>query len=574
MTLSDAERISFTAFGVPLDVEVPARLGARTHAILPPARSYGRSDGDRVAVSVEERDCDLIVVSQGQPVGSTRDDEFALGMLDAQIRAQIALLAPDHIFVHAGVVALGGRAVILPGSTFAGKTTLIGALVQAGATYYSDEFAVIDERGLVHPYPKPLSIRERDGSGRTRETPADELGGQIGRDPVPAGLIAVTSYEPAAELQPQPLPEGAALLALLEHTIPARTRPGQSIAALKAAVQGTRAWKSRRGEAAEAARAILAELSESGFSQGRAATLAGNLRVDARGAAVRGRLAAEGIECVLIKGRSFAQRLYDHPSERPYSDTDLLVSPRDFERAVRALRDLGYRRIDRDGDRLGAPGYAHTFQGPHGSLVDLHWNIAGVGAPASATWQAISEKTVSLTVGGRPARVPDDAAIAFLVTLHNAHHGARWSSTAPDLERAIDRLDKRDWVAAAALAERLRADVAFAAGLQLCPAAAAAAEQWGVVPGLSLEYRLRARETSYAAWALHRIVTAGSLKERALVACRVLVPEPATMRRWFPLAGRGPLGLLAAYLLRPLRLLSAAAPALSEYRRVRTQRST
>jgi hypothetical protein len=31
----------------------------------------------------------------------------------------------------------------------------VAELVRAGATYYSDEFAVLDSRGRVHPFPRP-----------------------------------------------------------------------------------------------------------------------------------------------------------------------------------------------------------------------------------------------------------------------------------------------------------------------------------------------------------------------------------------------------------------------------------
>jgi hypothetical protein len=34
--------------------------------------------------------------------------------------------------------------------SYSGKTTLVSELIRAGATYYSDEYAVIDERGRVH----------------------------------------------------------------------------------------------------------------------------------------------------------------------------------------------------------------------------------------------------------------------------------------------------------------------------------------------------------------------------------------------------------------------------------------
>jgi hypothetical protein len=261
VTLAEVEKISCSAFGVRVDVTVPARLHTQARALLPPNAEIVHSGDPGVSVSIDDGDGQLAVIADRTLVGTTQDEELALGMLDAQIRAQIALLAPDHVFVHAGVVAVGDRAVVLPGSTFAGKTTLTRALVEAGATYYSDEFAVIDAAGLVHPYPKPLSIRLADGTGRTTETLAHSLGGATGETPVPIGLIAVTTYRPGARLQPEPLNAGAALLALLGHTIPARTRPKQSLAALKAAVQGAAAWKSDRGEAQATAREILNQLS-------------------------------------------------------------------------------------------------------------------------------------------------------------------------------------------------------------------------------------------------------------------------------------------------------------------------
>ena len=93
----------------------------------------------------------------GRPVGSaSADDGSGLAALEAALRAHVALQSPDRIFVHAGVVAVRGRAIVLPGTSYCGKTTLVAALVRAGATYFSDEFAVLDERGAVHPYPKPL----------------------------------------------------------------------------------------------------------------------------------------------------------------------------------------------------------------------------------------------------------------------------------------------------------------------------------------------------------------------------------------------------------------------------------
>jgi hypothetical protein len=254
------ETIAFTAFGVPLAVEVPASLHEAALEILPPSAVLDPEASPWARIEVRESDGLVSVACDDAVWAAPAEEELALGLLDAQIRAQVALMAPEHIFVHAGVVAHNGGAIVLPGFSFAGKTTLVRALVQAGADYLSDEFAVFDRAGRVHPYPKPLSIRRPDGGGATTETPAAMLGARTELLPVPLRLIAVTAYRPGAVLDPEPLAPGAALLALLGHTIPARTRPAQSMAALKAAVIDAEAWNSDRGEAETAARQILAWL--------------------------------------------------------------------------------------------------------------------------------------------------------------------------------------------------------------------------------------------------------------------------------------------------------------------------
>src|SRR5579884_3269688 len=90
------------------------------------------------------------------------DKQAALTTLSAALRHHLALQAPGHIFIHAGVVRVGAAAVVIPGRTFSGKSTLVAALVRAGATYYSDEYAAVDADGMIHPYAKPLSSRPLD----------------------------------------------------------------------------------------------------------------------------------------------------------------------------------------------------------------------------------------------------------------------------------------------------------------------------------------------------------------------------------------------------------------------------
>ena len=183
------------------------------------------------------------------------DPEIATHLLDSIVRATIAQRAQDRIFIHAGAVAHHGRAIVLPGASMSGKTTLVAELVRAGATYYSDEYAVIDRDGLVHPYPKPLSLRE---SGNF--TPVESLGGVAGEQAVPAGLVVKTSYVPGAEWQPSLVSRTEAALTLLPHTIPVHERPAEALSAVTRLAAGAGVLAGDRGDAAEVAPRLLAEL--------------------------------------------------------------------------------------------------------------------------------------------------------------------------------------------------------------------------------------------------------------------------------------------------------------------------
>lgn len=177
-----------------------------------------------------------------------------------------AFLAQDCLFVHAGVVGwqgpAGWKAILIPGRSMSGKTTLVKVLVEAGATYYSDEFAVLDKEGLVHPYPVDLSIRGNNGQSG-RKTSVQSLGGEVGVKPLLVGLVIVTAYQSEAVWRPRKLTPGQALLALMDNTVAARRNPAHSMPILKQAVTGAIALKSKRGEAGEVAPALLAQLNQS-----------------------------------------------------------------------------------------------------------------------------------------------------------------------------------------------------------------------------------------------------------------------------------------------------------------------
>jgi hypothetical protein len=189
---------------------------------------------------------------------STPDLGHALAVLESEIRLGLALGARGRTFVHAGAVGWRGRAILVPGRSRSGKTTLVAELVRQGALYLSDEFAVLDARGRVHPFTKPLSIRGAGGcDAHARRQTVEDLGGRSARRPLPVGLVAFTEYHEAAAWEPVPLSAGAAVLELLAHTVPARLRPAESLHALARATSRAALLKGPRGDAAEAAARLL-----------------------------------------------------------------------------------------------------------------------------------------------------------------------------------------------------------------------------------------------------------------------------------------------------------------------------
>ena len=168
--------------------------------------------------------------------------------LAAHAELFVAEHAPEHLFVHAGVVGWEGRAIVMPGASFAGKTTLVQAWLEAGATYYSDEFAVLDRAGRVHPFARPLAIRD-SSTGLTRRVPVAALGAESGTTSLHIGLVLVSSYRAGARWRPRRLTPAPTLLALMRHTVAARGNPEHSMPILKHAVSDTVAFAGVRGEA-------------------------------------------------------------------------------------------------------------------------------------------------------------------------------------------------------------------------------------------------------------------------------------------------------------------------------------
>jgi hypothetical protein len=185
-------------------------------------------------------------------MASIREAEDVIGDLELWVAERAA----GKVFVHSAVVAFDGRALLLPGRTTCGKTTLTAALLRAGAAYGSDEWAVLTPDGLVHPYPQPLHVRTP--SEFFSLIPAAELGAAPFTGPLPVGAIAHLRYMPESLYRVEPISAGVAAVRLFDNTLCARSRGPEAFDALTAATNGILAVEGTRGEASAAVPALRA----------------------------------------------------------------------------------------------------------------------------------------------------------------------------------------------------------------------------------------------------------------------------------------------------------------------------
>jgi hypothetical protein len=292
------------------------------------------------------------------------------------------------------------------------------------------------------------------------------------------------------------------------------------------------------------------------------------LAVDATAAEVVGALRDAGVEPVLLKGPVLAEWLYDDGYPRPYVDADLLISPPQQSDAQRVLSRLGFIRIVRPWENERRVEHDSEWQ-RRGDLgaVDLHRTLPGVrGVSPETLWSHIWPRTVDwkMPAPGGIVRVLDEPGRALLVALHVAHHltdGGESARPLADLERVLARTPLPTWEAAAQLARRLRAEQQLARGLHAVSGGDVLAES------LRLPAPSSGRE---AVEGIERLAATTGIRPRLHLLVRAVLPSPSYLRWSSSLARRGPVGLAAAYLVRPLWVLFHAFTGYFTWRRHRS----
>lgn len=184
-------------------------------------------------------------------VADTKIQIDALVAVEAWMRENCAYKLGN--FVHAACALVGKGAIMLPGETHAGKSTVVGSMVKHGAKYCSDELAEITPTG-VGTYPKPLYLRPPGAKGDSRKVVflrKEEVAPDLKH---PVSVIAFPKKGPRDRLLTMPRPEA---LGKLATRLLCKTLSYQQLELLKGTILSARTYTLEWCDPAKAAALVI-----------------------------------------------------------------------------------------------------------------------------------------------------------------------------------------------------------------------------------------------------------------------------------------------------------------------------
>ena len=204
---------------------------------------------------------------------TAEDPVHAVRSFNHELVHGVMLRAPQLYYVHAGVVTSGGAALVMPGLSRAGKSTLVLALIEQGAQLLSDELLAFDPASaLACAFPRAIKIRDAcagyfpslsphfSGSGEGRFLSFDGLPGDVISSPAPVASIVVPTWTGSGREDLEPISAGRALLDLAASSLNFGTHRVRSLDCLAAMVDEARAWRLGWSDPHAAASKILTAL--------------------------------------------------------------------------------------------------------------------------------------------------------------------------------------------------------------------------------------------------------------------------------------------------------------------------
>lgn len=264
------EELTLSCYDVAIRIIDAASAGLcqRLQNALPPEFAVSSAAGAIPVTYVVTRGvadgAEYRVACGDEEIFDASEKEDALQHLQQQIDHTIARRSLQKLFVHAGVVGWRGMAIVIPGRTLTGKSTLVAELVRRGATYYSDEFAVLDEMGNVYPYRRTLVLRE---DGKQQPQDLHLRWDTASTEPLPIGVVVAAPYRAGSAWRPAIILGTRAVLPLIEATILARQESARILRIAARIAQNVITFSGARPEAAEVAPRILDVVDDALVSQ-------------------------------------------------------------------------------------------------------------------------------------------------------------------------------------------------------------------------------------------------------------------------------------------------------------------
>lgn len=159
---------------------------------------------------------DLVLRKDGREILRTDSSAEMTGALFQTLLSSTHAIDDWLAIIHGGAVAAQGRAILLPGASRSGKSTLGAFLVSRGFDYLSDDMIAVTSAGGIATWPIPISIKRGSWSALAPYLPELEAipatrvwnrtikylpvpSASWGRLPSPAGLIIFPKFNRAAQ---------------------------------------------------------------------------------------------------------------------------------------------------------------------------------------------------------------------------------------------------------------------------------------------------------------------------------------------------------------------------------------
>ncbi|MHB1414175.1 MAG: hypothetical protein ACYC1C_02890 [Chloroflexota bacterium] len=193
----------------------------------------------------------------------------AIAQLEHTIDSAAARGLARHLLIHAGAVAAGERAILFPGASGQGKSTLVAALCLAGFAYMSDELSVINmESLLLLPFLKAIGLKDGGWKVLTaafdtpspalKATPSDGVtvrylpGPNPRSTPTPIRFVLMLDRQPGRSASFVPAPRAQALVELAKHSLNLPRHGRKGVEALARVVEGADCYTLTYGDLREA----------------------------------------------------------------------------------------------------------------------------------------------------------------------------------------------------------------------------------------------------------------------------------------------------------------------------------